>query len=85
MRALCSPQPSFADVELQAQGLALDATLQTIATILDQHPGLVDVVLTDLQRGLRHPRRGRTGLTAEQVLRTFVLQRVKNWDLRELR
>ena len=85
MRALCSPQPSFADVELQAQGLALDATLQTIATILDQHPGLVDLVLADLQRGLRHPRRGRTGLTAEQVLRTFVLQRVKNWDLRELR
>lgn len=85
MRATCSPQPSFADVELQAQGLALDATLQTIATILDEHPGLVDLVHADLQRGLRHLRAGRTGLTAEQVLRTFILQRIKNWDLRELR
>jgi len=85
MRATCSPQPSFADLELQAQGLALDATLQTSAAILEAHPGLVDLVLADLQRGLRHPRTGRTGLPAEQVLRTFVLQRVKNWDLRELR
>jgi IS5 family transposase len=85
MRATCSPQPSFADLELQAQGLGLDATLQTIATLLEAHPGLVDVVLADLQRGLRRPRTGRPGLTAEQVLRTFILQRVKNWDLRELR
>lgn len=85
MRATGSPQPSFADLELQAQGLARDATLQAMATVLDQHPGLIDWVLADLQRGLRHPRTGRTGLTAEQVLRTFVLQRLKNWDLRELR
>jgi len=34
---------------------------------------------------LRHPGTGRPGLTAEQVLRTFILQRCKNWDLRELR
>ncbi len=85
MRAPCSPQPSFADLELQAQGLALDATLQAIATLLDQQPELVNLVHADLQRGLRHPHAGRTGLTAEQVLRTFILQRLKHWDLRELR
>src|SRR6266542_6291710 len=85
MRAICSPQPSFADLELQAQGLALDATLRTIATLLEEQPGLLDLVHDDLQRGLRAPRTGRTGLTAEQVLRTFILQRIKNWDLRELR
>lgn len=85
MRATCSPQPSFADLELQAQGHALDATLQTIATLLEEQPGLLALVQDDLQRGLRHPRTGRPGLTAEQVLRTFILQRIKNWDLRELR
>src|SRR5437867_13431483 len=85
MRTTGSPQPSFADIELHAQGLALDATLQTITSVLDEHPGLVDLVLADLQRGLRRPRTGRPGLTVEQVLRTFVLQRLKNWDLRELR
>ena len=34
---------------------------------------------------MRHPTTGRDGLTAEQTLRAYVLQRVKNWDLRELR
>src|SRR5207253_2772169 len=34
--------------------------------------------------GLRQPHVGRDGMTAEQVLRAFVLQRVKDWDLREL-
>jgi IS5 family transposase len=85
MRTPRSPQPSFADLELQAQGLALDPTLRSIARLLDEEPGLVDLVHQDLQRGLRHPRTGRTGLTAEQVLRTFILQRLKNWDVRELR
>ena len=85
MRAPRAPQPSFADLELQAQGLALDATLQRIATLLDEQPGLVDVVQQDLHRGLRNSRVGRPGMSAEQVLRTFILQRIKNWDLRELR
>jgi IS5 family transposase len=85
MRTTGVPQPSFADLELQAQGLALDATLQTIATLLTQQATLASLVLADLQHGLRHPRAGRPGLTAEQVLRTFILQRLKNWDLRELR
>jgi len=85
MRTCHQPQPSFADVELQAQGLALDEALQGIAAVLDQHADLVELVRQDLVRGLRNPATGRTGLTAEQVLRTFILQRVKNWDLRELR
>jgi IS5 family transposase len=37
-----------------------------------------------LSRSLTHARRGRRGLTAEQVLRSFVLMRTKNWDYREL-
>lgn len=76
---------SFADFELQAQGVALEATLQALADFLDAHEALVTLVHADLVRGLTRPRTGRDGLSAPQVLRAFVLQRVKAWDLRELR
>ena len=77
---------SFADFELQAQGIALEATMQALADFLDAHEEeLVTLVHADLVRGLRRPRTGRDGLSAPQVLRAFVLQRVKAWDLRELR
>ena len=76
---------SFADFELQAQGVALEATLQALADFLDAHAELVTLVYHDLIRGLRRPQTGRDGLSAARVLRAFVLQRVKAWDLRELR
>ncbi len=84
MRVALQPQPSFADLALQAQGLRLDPSLQAIADLLDAHGELVERVRQDLVRGLRQPQVGRDGMTAEQVLRAFVLQRVKAWDLREL-
>ncbi len=76
---------TFADFELQAQGVALEATLQALADFLDEHEELVTLVHQDLVRGLTRPQTGRGGLSAAQVLRAFVLQRVKHWDLRELR
>ncbi len=76
---------SFADFELQSQGIALEATMQALADFLDAHEELVTLVHADLVRGLARPRTGRDGLSAPQVLRAFVLQRVKAWDLRELR
>ncbi len=76
---------TFADFELQAQGVALDATLQALTDFLDAHEDLVTLVHRDLVRGLKRPRTGREGLGATQVLRAFVLQRIKAWDLRELR
>jgi IS5 family transposase len=76
---------TFADFELGAQGLVLEPTLQAIADFLDAHGELVRLVHDDLVRGLKRPRRGRDGLSALRVLRAFVLQRVKHWDLRELR
>jgi hypothetical protein len=76
---------TFADFELQAQGLALEATLQALADFLDEHAELVTLVHDDLVRGLKRPRMGRDGLSAAQVLRAFVLQRITAWDLRELR
>lgn len=85
MRLNFRPQPTFADLELQRQPLAVDAALQAISTVLDQQAEVVEQVRADLVRGLRRPHTGRDGLTAEQTLRTYVLKVVKNWDLRELR
>src|SRR6266545_851356 len=56
----------------------------SFADLLDQHRELVELVRQDLGRGLRQPHVGRAGMTAEQTLRAFVLQRIKDWDLREL-
>jgi IS5 family transposase len=72
-------------LEWQAQGITLEAILQSLADFLDGHAELVTRVHEDLVRGLKHPQAGRAGLSAAQVLRAFVLQRVKAWDLRELR
>ena len=76
---------TFADFELQAQGVALEAPLHALADFLEEHAELVTLVHQDLVRGLKRPRTGRDGLSAARVLRAFVLQRVKHWDLRELR
>lgn len=76
---------SFADLEWQQHGIALEAILQALADFLDGHAELVALVHADLVRGLKRPQTGRAGLSAAQILRAFVLQRVKHWDLRELR
>ena len=83
-RLLC-PQLSFADLQLQNQGVHLDPTLQRIAGFLEEHSDLVEHVRKDLERGLKRPHAGRHGITPSQVLRSLVLMRVKNWDYRELR
>jgi IS5 family transposase len=46
---------------------------------------LLELVASDLRRGLKQPAAGREGLSAVQVLRCFILQRVKDWDFRALR
>ena len=78
-------QISFADLELLRQGVCLEPLLQAISEFLDDHQAIIEQVRCDLVRGLRKPGSGRQGLTPEQVLRSFVLKRVKNWDYRELR
>src|SRR5437870_5971556 len=83
MRSL-PPQLSFADLELQFQGVQLDPLLRTIAEFLDQHLTLLEQVRKDLERGLKNARTGRNGIAPSQVLRSLVLMRVKNWDYREL-
>jgi IS5 family transposase len=85
MRLRMAPPLSFADLELQRQGLAVDATRHAIGELLDAQTGLIELVRQDLVRDLRQPPTGRDGLTAEQTLRAYVLKQVKNWDLRERR
>jgi transposase, IS5 family len=85
MSRAAAPQISFADLEFIHQRIHLEPTLRAIAGFLDTHTSLVDGVRRDLERGLTHPATGRHGVTAPQVLRSLILMRVKNWDLRELR
>ncbi len=78
-------QKSFADLEFERQGVVLDPILQSISDLLDEHGELVEKVHRDLVRGLKRPQTGRDGLSAGRALRAFVLQRIKNCDLRDLR
>jgi transposase, IS5 family len=84
MSRLLIPQLSFADLQLQSQGVHLDATLQGIADFLEKHCAVVELVRQDLERGLKKPNAGRNGISPEQTLRSLTLMRVKNWDYREL-
>ena len=85
MSRAAAQQISFADWELMRQGIRLERLLQAISEFLDEQQQIVDKVRRDLARGLKKPESGRRGLTPQQVLRSFVLKRVKNWDYRELR
>jgi IS5 family transposase len=78
-------QVSFADWELMRQGLRLDPLLQAISDFLDDQNDMINQVRCDLTRGLKNAETGRHGLTPQQILRSLVLMRVKNWDYRELR
>ena len=83
---IANPQISFADAELIRQGVQLDPVLRKISDFIDDHDDeLVKFVRHDLQRGVKKPKTGRRGLTANQVLRSLILMRIKNWDYRELR
>jgi transposase, IS5 family len=85
MTRAASSQFSFADLEFLEQGVRLEPMLQAISDFIDGHGHVIDKVRRDLNRGLKNPHTGRNGLTAQQVLRSLILQRVKNWDYRELR
>ncbi|MGH9445842.1 MAG: ISNCY family transposase [Terriglobia bacterium] len=67
------------------QGITLEPVLQSVSDFLDDHAGMVEAVRQDLERGLKAPGTGRSGLTPSQVLRSLILMRVKNWNYRELR
>ena len=64
-------QVSFADVEFMPQGIFLDPALQTISDFLDQQEEMIEKVRRDLERGLKNPHTGPSGLTPAQVLRSL--------------
>jgi len=72
MSRLAQPQLSFADLELQRQGVHLDPLLQGILTFLDDQATLVEQVRQDLVRGLKNPHTGRNGITPSQTLRSLI-------------
>jgi len=78
-------QITFADLEFLQQGVQLDPLLEKIADFLDDHSDLTEMVRSDLERDLKDPETGRPGLTPDQVLRSLLLMRIKDWDYRELR
>ena len=67
------------------QGQRLEPLLQAISNLLDDQKDVIELVRRDLTRGLKNAGTGRGGLTPQQVLRSLVLMRVKNWHYRELR
>jgi IS5 family transposase len=67
------------------QGLRLEPLLQAISDFLDDQKDMIEQVRCDLTRGLKKAETGRGGLTPQQILRSLVLMRIKNWDYRELR
>jgi IS5 family transposase len=79
------PQISFADLEFMSQAVELDPVLARVADFMDEHSELVEAVRHDLERGLKKPATGRSGLNPQQVISSVILMRIKNWDYRELR
>jgi transposase, IS5 family len=77
-------QISFADTELRTEAAGRNPRLAAIARFLDEQGDLIELVARDLTSGLKKPRTGRAGLNPVQVLRSFILRRIENLDLRSL-
>jgi hypothetical protein len=65
------------------QGIRLEPLLQAISDFLENQKDMIEQVRCDLTRGLKNPATGRSGLTPQQILRSLVLMRIKNWNYRE--
>lgn len=109
MRRIKRQQRGFADLELERQGVRMEAELEIIGRVLERkEQELLRLVVQDLEGRARNKaargeqgvsgsppaparsarsekRRGREGMSAEQVLRSLVLKQIKNWSFRELR
>ncbi|MBW2122526.1 MAG: transposase [Deltaproteobacteria bacterium] len=57
--------------------------LEAISRVLDDNPGIYDLVYRDMVRAKR-PDTGREGMTAEQVLRCTILKQYRNLSYEEL-
>lgn len=86
MRRIKRQQRSFADLELERQGVRMEPVLMVVSALLDRKSEkLLKAVAADLRRGVSKVGKGREGMSAEQALRSLVLKQIKNWSFRELR
>jgi len=85
MLTVANPQIAGPSLISVPKGVRMEPVLQIISGILDPRPELVEMVASDLTRCLKNPMTGRKGLTPTQVLRSLIVMRIKNLDLRELR
>ncbi len=58
--------------------------LKVCSNLLDRKPEIVELVYKDLTRGVTNPKRGRNGLTAEQVLRALLLKQMEGYSYDQL-
>jgi len=84
MSRIDNHQMGFAEYDLYLDGITLSPILKTMSNFLDRDPVLAGMVRRNLESGVRHPRRGRKGLSAEPILRAAVLMFFYNLTFREL-
>src|SRR5215470_1833577 len=82
MSTIIKLRDTSAGHDLAPKGVRMEPVLRIISSLLDEHDELIDLVRNDLIKGLKNPKAGRKGLTASQVLRSLILMRIKDWDLR---
>jgi IS5 family transposase len=82
MRATDRPM-TLIDIALMHQAVHLDPVLAAISDFIDEYDDIAERVRRDLPRSLKNPDTGRPGLTPPQVVRSMLLMRIENWDLRE--
>jgi IS5 family transposase len=58
--------------------------LAKMSQILDDHPGMAELIEQDLTRGVRHPGRGARGMSGDQVLRVLLLKQMNSFSYAEL-
>ena len=58
--------------------------LRAVSDRLDASPEAADLVLADLNRGLKDPTKGREGMAAETVLRALVVKQIRGFSYEDL-
>lgn len=58
--------------------------LQRMSEVLDQLPGVIELVHADLVRRTRKSNKGRKGMPAEQVLRALLIKQMNGWSYVQL-
>lgn len=58
--------------------------LQQISCILDDNPTIIELAMQDLMRGVNTTRKGAKGMTADQVVRAFIIKQMNCFSYEDL-